>query len=139
MQRNGLWLSTAALTMALTAFQVDAESNKALPSGASFGSVMIISGGSDLDEAAEFRQASPRYPLSVVFTVRGGDYTVPDSFKLLHDGNVVATMPSAGPWVLIDLPPGSYKLQAESGGRTVERNVRVGKGNGQTVYWTLPT
>ena len=137
MHRNALWLSTAALTAALSAFQVGAEPG-ALPAATSYGAVMMISGGADSDEAALFKQAAARYPLRVVFSVRGGEYAVPDQFTLLRKGTVMAQMPPAGPWLLIDVPPGRYVLQARIDDRVVERAVNVSR-TGSTVQWVLPS
>lgn len=136
MHRNSLWLSIVALSAALTAFQVDAEPGAALPAAGNFGSVTLISGGVDSDESNAFKQAAPRYPLRVVFSVPGGSYAVPDEFTLLHNGSVVAQVPSAGPWLLIDAPPGQYTMRARIEGRTVERAVTVGR-SGSTVHWVV--
>jgi hypothetical protein len=138
MHRTALWLSTAALTLTLAAFGVGAEPDATISPPSSFASVMVISGGVDADEAAAFKQAAPRYPLRVVFSVRGGEYAVPDQFTLLHKGSVVAQMPSAGPWLLIDAPPGVYTMQARIDDRVVERAVTVGRG-GSTVQWVVPS
>jgi hypothetical protein len=136
MQRNSLWLSTVALAAALAAFQAGAEPGAALPAAGRFGSVTVISGGVDLDQAAAFKQAAPQYPLRVVFSVRGGNYAVADEFTLLHKGSVVAQVPDAGPWLLIDAPAGTYTMQARIEGRTVERAVTVGR-SGNTVHWVV--
>jgi hypothetical protein len=133
------WMSTVALATALGAFQVYAEPGDALPmpTESSSGSVTVISGGVDLDEAERMKQAAGRYPLRVVFSVPGGNYAVPDEFALMQGGNTMVKILSAGPWLLIDLPPGAYTLQARVDGRVLERTVNVTR-RGSTVYWEVP-
>ena len=135
--RSTQWISTAALACALGAFQVYAQSSDTLPMATESGAVSVISGGVDLDEAARMRQASGRYPLRVVFSVPGGDYAVPDEFKLLQGGSEMMSIPAAGPWLLIDLPPGKYTMQARVQGRVFDRTVTVGR-SGSTVHWQVP-
>jgi hypothetical protein len=130
-------MSTVALATALGAFQVYAEPGDALPMPTEFGSVTVISGGVDLDEAERMKQAAGRYPLRVVFSVPGGNYAVPDEFALMQGGNTMVKILSAGPWLLIDLPPGAYTLQARVDGRILERTVNVTR-RGSTLYWEVP-
>jgi hypothetical protein len=133
------WLAAAALsTLVGGALAQEYSGTDRLPEAQSFGEVSVISGGVDLGQAEMMRKAQSRYPLRIVYSVRGsGSYTVPDELVLMQGDEVVAQVPSAGPWVLIDLPPGSYKLRSTFEGRSTERTVRVGR-EGQTVHWVAP-
>jgi hypothetical protein len=136
--RTTLWLSTVALAAGLSATQIRAQADgSALPMAVESGPVTVISGGVDLDEAERLKQASGRYPLRVVFSVPGGNYAVPEQFSLLQGGTTMVTIPSAGPWLLIDLPPGTYTMQARVDARVIERSVNVTR-KGNTVYWQVP-
>jgi threonine dehydrogenase-like Zn-dependent dehydrogenase len=137
MHRTAHWISTVALATGLGAFQVYAQSSDALPMATESGAVSVISGGVDLDEADRMKQAAGRYPLRIVFSVAGGNYAVPDEFTLMQRGNAMVTIPSAGPWLLIDLPPGAYTMQARVEGRVFDRAVTVSR-RGSTVHWVLP-
>ena len=137
MHRTAHWMSTVALAAGLGAFQVYAEPGDTLPMPTEFGPVTVISGGVDLDEAQRMKQAAGRYPLRIVFSVPGGNYAVPEEFTLMQRGNAMVKIPSAGPWLLIDLPPGAYTLQARVDDRVLERPVTVGP-RGSTVYWVVP-
>jgi hypothetical protein len=138
MPRNAHWVSTAALTTALAAFQVYAEpGDPALPMTTESGPVTVISGGVDLDEAERMKQAAGQYPLRVVFSVPGGNYTVPQEFTLMQGEQTMVKIASAGPWLLIDLPPGAYTLQARVEDRVFERAVTVNR-RGNTVHWVVP-
>lgn len=98
------------------------------------GSATVVNGGVGLDEAAEIRRLAPHYPLRVVFSLRNGDYEVADRLEVLRGGERVAVVPDAGPWLLVDLPPGRYTLRGEFGGRTEQRDVTIGHG-GRTLHW----
>jgi hypothetical protein len=138
MNRTTHWLSTAVLATGLGAFQVYAEPGDAmLPMATEAGPVTIISGGVDLDEAERMKQAAGRYPLRVVFSVPGGNYAVPEQFTLMQGSQEMVKIASAGPWLLIDLPPGAYKLQARVEDRVFERAVTVNR-RGNTVHWVVP-
>ena len=139
MHRTAHWLSTVALATSLGAFQVYAESGDALlPIATEAGPVTVISGGVDLDEAERMKQAANRYPLRVVFSVPGGNYAVPQEFTLMQGTQVMVKIPAAGPWLLIDLPPGAYTLQARVDDRVFVRPVTVSSGRGNTVHWVVP-
>jgi hypothetical protein len=138
MHRTALWMSTVALAAGLGAFQVYAEpGDNTLPMPTESGAVTVISGGVDLDEAERMKQAAGRYPLRVVFSVPGGHYAVPEEFTVMQHGNAMVKIASAGPWLLIDLPPGAYTLQARVDDRLLERAVTVSR-KGSTVYWVVP-
>jgi hypothetical protein len=62
---------------------------------------------------------------------------VPDEFRLMQGGNAMVTIQSAGPWLLIDLPPGAYTMQARVEGRVFDRAVTVSR-RGSTVHWVVP-
>jgi hypothetical protein len=133
------WLAAAGFsTLVGAACAQDLAATDRLPEPQRFGEVSVISGGVDLAEAERMRKAQARYPLRIVYSVRGhGDYAVPDELVLMRGDETIAQLASAGPWVLIDLPPGTYRLRSTFAGRVAERTVRVGRG-GQTVHWVAP-
>jgi hypothetical protein len=133
------WVAVAALSSLVGgALAQDYTDPERLPEAQTFGNVSVINGGVDLGQAELMRQAQSRYPLRIVYSVRGnGDYAVPDELTLMQGDETIAQLPAAGPWVLIDLPPGNYKLRSTFEGRVTERTVRVGR-EGQTVHWVAP-
>ena len=55
----------------------------------------------------------------MVFARPGGEYLADVRVRITRpDGTLVYEHPSAGPWLLIDLPPGRYRVQAEQGGQS---------------------
>jgi hypothetical protein len=135
---NPLKQCTLALLLAGGLATAQTAPEQSLPAAQTFGQVSVISGGVDLDQAELFKQHSARFPLRVVFSVKSGDYAVPAEFTILRQGQAVATLSSAGPWLLIDLPAGTYTLQARFDDQSVQqRTVTVGRA-GQTVHWVAP-
>lgn len=131
-------LAALALSSVLAALPAHAVVEGGLPPAQRIGALTVLNGGVDLDEAERLKQAAAQYPLRVVFSVRSGDYAVADTFTVLRDGAVVAELPDAGPWLLIDLPPGRYTLQARFEGLQTERALTVHKGMSRTLHWTAP-
>jgi hypothetical protein len=111
-----------------------------VPAPRSYGSVEAINGGVDADQAAAIKRLAPQYKLRIELSGRGGEYQVADRLKLLRGGqggDVIAEIPQAGPWLLLDVPPGRYTLQGQFAERTLQRDVTVAAG-GTTVHWVLP-
>jgi len=109
----------------------------AAPAPQAYGRVQAINGGVDSDQATAIKQMAPQYKLRVELSGRRGEYEVADNLKLTQRGETVAEIPDAGPWVLLDVPPGHYTLQGQFGEQRVQRDVRVA-GSGTTVHWVLP-
>lgn len=80
------------------------------------------------------------FAAKLVFTVQGGGF-LPDVLTRFEDrqGNEVFTMRCDGPWLLVDLPPDSYKVVAtaeDPQGRVHQRtaNLSVGaRGQSETI------
>ena len=109
------------------------------PAPQSYGSVQVINGGVDLDQADAIKRIQTRYPLRVEISGRGGDYYVADRVKVLQGHDVVAEIPNAGPWLLMDVPPGRYTLVGTFGSTEIRRDVVVPTHNGTTVAWIVPS
>jgi hypothetical protein len=134
MHRTAALLAVIALSADVGSAMAQAPSDSPAPSQSR---VLVRSGGVGTEEAALFKQDAAIYPLRVVFSAPGGEYAVPDRFTILQDGRVVSQTRSTGPWHLIDVPPGSYVLQAAFADRVVERTVTVGA-TGSTLQWVVP-
>lgn len=79
-----------------------------------------------------------QYPMRIVMSAPNGDYEVADRLTILRNGNVVAELSDAGPYVLADLAPGRYTVQASFAGVSQTRQVAVG-GGGTTLHLVVPT
>ena len=93
------------------------------------GSVQYVSGGIGIDESEAMKAAAKDYPLALTFAaLRGGqaDY-VASIGVVIHDaqGKEVLKATAEGPYMLIKLPAGAYKVQASYEGKAQERAVTV--------------
>jgi hypothetical protein len=99
--------------------------------------ISVVNGGADSDEAIAIKRIAPQYKLRVEISGRGGAYQVADDLKLMQRGEVIAEIPDAGPWLLFDVPAGSYTLVGQFAEQRIQRDVTVAA-SGATVHWVLP-
>ena len=138
--RNHLW-AALGLCAAVGTAPAWAQSESAIatpPAPQSHSGIEVINGGVDLDVADAIKRIQSRYSLAVEISGRGGDYYVADTLKVMQGGTIVTEIPQAGPWVLMDLPPGRYTLLGDFGGTEVRRDVVV-KGKGTKLSWVVPS
>lgn len=103
-----------------------------------YNAISVVNGGANADEADAIKRMARQYPLRIVISGRGGSYYVAQSMKVFNGGRLVAEIPDAGPWVLMDLAPGRYTLEGQFEGLTQRRDVTV-TGSGTTLSWVLPS
>jgi hypothetical protein len=108
------------------------------PAPQNYSGVEVINGGADLDQADAIERIQSRYPLRVEISGKGGAYYVADRVRVLQRGEVVAEIPDAGPWLLINVPPGRYTLEGDFGGTELRRDVLVPTNNSVKVSWIVP-
>lgn len=112
----------------------------AAPGGAGTASVKYLSGGAGLEERERLMAQWPQYPLMFVFSASdtAGAYTVPQSVRITNaQGAPVLEAAPAGPVLMVNLPPGEYRVQARgSSGAAQEKQVRLG-GQPQRVDWRM--
>ncbi|CAB3690083.1 MULTISPECIES: carboxypeptidase regulatory-like domain-containing protein [Achromobacter] len=111
----------------------------ALPPVQHQGAVQYMSGGIGIDESEAMKAAAKDYPLSLTFAAqRDGkaDY-VASVGVVIRDaqGKEVLKATAEGPYMLVKLPAGNYKVSATYEGRAQEREVNVqGPGTGRAVF-----
>ncbi len=104
------------------------------------GNIRFISAGVGLEE----RQATyPPFPLKLVFAEESGAYVTGVSVTILDsDGKMVLEVPKdqvTGPWLFIDLPPGTYTVTGARDNQTqVQRGVQVPKTGTRAVHLHWP-
>ena len=81
--------------------------------------MQYVSGGIGLDESEALKAAAKDYPLALTFAAQVGgkaDY-VADVTVAIHDGQgkPVLRATSEGPYMLVKLPAGDYKVSATYG------------------------
>jgi hypothetical protein len=89
--------------------------------------VKYLNGGAGDEERSQLMSQWKEFPLLIVFSAAGGDYAVADSVRVTNaQGAVVLDVAQAGPMLMLNLPPGEYRVQARVGGAQQERSVHMG-------------
>lgn len=136
--RSLTFLGAAALS---TAFSVQmAFADVALPATHHSGDITYLSGGIGSDQSSALKSLMHRYPLTLEFVGRHGDYLadVPVRIADMH-GNTVLDAQSDGPFMLLRLPDGRYEVTASYDGSTVRRNVNIDSGTHAHDLFVWPT
>ncbi|MBS1191702.1 MAG: hypothetical protein H6R10_3494 [Rhodocyclaceae bacterium] len=97
-----------------------------------------LSGGVGKEEAQDVRAAAQDYSLAMTFTDTGGKFVSDVKVDVKKsNGEEVLSALSDGPMVLVNLPPGSYTVQATLGDQTQTRKVHIAKGQHRqvTMHW----
>ncbi len=133
---------TMAAVMALGTLAVAgvlSTAQAALPAVKHQGSVQYVSGGIGLDESEALKAAATDYPLALTFAAQRdgkGDYVANVAVNI-HDahGKEVLKAEAEGPYMLVKLPAGSYKVSATYNGKAQEREVTVqNSGTARAVF-----
>lgn len=96
--------------------------------------VRYVTGGFGLDESSALQKAMADYPVSFVFSRASGEYVAYVPVEIRGSGNAPSvTIKAEGPYLLLDLPRGSYTARATYDGRTLTRQFTVGGGRGHRV------
>jgi hypothetical protein len=96
------------------------------------GDIAYLSGGIGSDQSTAFKDAMPRYPLSLEFARHsasdGNEYlaNVAVTITDMHGTALLATQ-SRGPMMLVTIPQGRYIVTASHDGNTQRRTVEIGK------------
>ena len=129
-------LGAAASIGTLGAYAAD-ENTVPAPSPQRYDNVEVVNGGASDEEVDAIKRIAPQYRLRIELSGRNGEWDVADRVTVLQNDRVVAEVPNAGPYLLMDLPPGRYTLVGQFADREVRRTVQV-TGSGTTVHWVLP-
>jgi hypothetical protein len=90
--------------------------------------IKAVCTGVSVDERNDPRWAG--YPLRVEVVNTSGEYLTDEQVTLTKNGEALATVNCAGPWVLFKIAPGAYSVSAELAGMSQESRVNV-SGTGQ--------
>lgn len=116
----------------------DVDVNR-LPEVKTQNGINYLSGGVGLDEAQAVESAAADYSLMLTFAIqKSGDYLAYVNVKIADkSGETVLDTVADGPMLLVQLPPGQYKISAVSNDRQVIKTVHI-SGNRttrETLYW----
>ncbi|MGE8548390.1 carboxypeptidase-like regulatory domain-containing protein [Alcaligenes sp. WGS1538] len=130
-------LSLAGLGLALAVLAAPSAHAQELPPSQHYGSTEYISGGIGSDEAELFRLARKTFPLSVNFSANLGERAgyVSDVQLVIRNSNDQTVLNSLidGPYCLIRLAPGAYKVFATYQGVTQERSAEIVDGQPREI------
>jgi hypothetical protein len=115
----------------------------ALPPERQAGGISYVTGGVADDAAAAFKQARADYPLAIELVQKSGgknEYTAGAQVQVTDmAGNVVFGAPAEGPFMLVRIPPGQYRVRGTLNGRSVEAPpVTVGAQGGVQATVVFP-
>lgn len=143
--RGSLWrlVGGAALIAASVYWGL---ANAQLPAAQSADGVEYVTGGFGSDESTAFKAAESSYPLALTFAATdegGGSRPYIAEVALVvkdQSGAVVMDVPSAGPYFLARLQPGSYTIEATYQGMTQTRTLEVKEGGStrDVLTWKRP-
>lgn len=127
LQRTGA--TFAAVLGAVVSLGASAEPSQ-LPPERTAGVASFVSGGVDIDEAHRFEGAFKRYPLAIQLLEREGgrDVFTASAEVTIRDahGQPVLDQVAEGPFMLVRLPAGDYRVDANLNGHALkEQRVHV--------------
>lgn len=114
----------------------------ALPTVRIQGGVPYLSGGIGAEESQALKAASARYSLVLTLTATedGHDVFIADVPVTVQDwsGVTVLDVIAGGPYLLVDLPPGRYRIRAtyKDQPKSADANVAAGKTTRLSLAWT---
>ena len=85
-----------------------------------------IAGGIGLEESEPMKAMAREFPLSITVTAKSGAYLA-DSHIRIQDakGQMVLDTQLDSPYLLVDLVPGKYSVEATRQGKTQQRSVDI--------------
>jgi hypothetical protein len=103
------------------------------------GGLSYVTGGIGQDEAAAFKQLAKTYPLAVEFIRHAqpkDEYEADVAVTITRgDGKTVLDIKSEGPFLLVNLPAGAYRVKAQRSGQPKEQTVNIKQGAHQRVVF----
>jgi hypothetical protein len=144
MQGGGSLLLAALLAMAGIASSHAADNPRVRPDTtevvpAPQSNVKYLNGGIGDHDSDRIKKAAGKYNLRVQLSegprsafVSGAQVNIETA-----KGKRVLSLPNAGPLVYVKLPPGEYRINATSGGQTLQRTIQVASNAGREVnlHW----
>jgi hypothetical protein len=100
------------------------------------GDIAFLSGGVGQSEREILKEMGKDYPLKLIFSKKSGEYLSDVGVKILgqKDQSIFTTV-SNGPWLFINLPPGTYCLEANFKGEQKRiSQVKIEKGSQKVLF-----
>ena len=100
--------------------------------------IPYVSGGVGEEERDLLQPLGREYNVKLIFAAKEGNYFAEIAIAIVDSrGRKVLDAVSEGPWFYTQLPPGTYSVMAQVGGRTQQRTVQVNqqKQTQLSFYW----
>lgn len=128
-RKQSYWLVVAASVLSIAAISVS-YAQAGLPATQSANGTEYVTGGFGENGADAFKQAESSFPLTLVFAEDAGGgsrpYVAEVSVVVKKDnGELALEVPSAGPYLLVKLKPGNYRVEATYMGQTKTQDVKI--------------
>lgn len=108
----------AALAAALSGVSASAATNVPLNAPTSINGVETVCTGIGEDAQRDARWAS--YPLKIVFAGKGGQFVTDADVTISRNGKDLVSVHCGGPWLLLKLPAGRYRITGVLEGQSAE-------------------
>lgn len=122
--------------------QENLQKDPSLPTIKTHGQTEFISGGVGKDESEAMLRAGKEWPLALELAQNAqprAEYISDVQVKITDTkGNVVLDADSAGPYLLVKLPPGNYVLDAVYNSVTLHRKLNLEAGSGKKISLIWP-
>jgi hypothetical protein len=136
------FLLIGAILSNLAYAQENPLGNPSLPPTKMYSQTEFISGGIGKDESDAILQAGKAWPLTLELAQAAQPRAayISDVQVRIADakGNIVLDTDSAGPYLLVKLPPGKYALDATYNAVTLHRKLDIGSGSGKKISLIWP-
>lgn len=116
--RRTIAVLAIAFSVALPSWALDAQTQ---------GGLRFLSGGVGDGEIAEIKALAPSYSLKVQTADLAGQFIAGVHLTIRRDRSTILDTTMDGPYLLADLPAGTYRLRASFEGRVIERTVVIGQ------------
>jgi hypothetical protein len=101
--------------------------------------IAFVSGGVGDGSLDEIQSVKHQYNLHLLFAIQGSGQYLADVNVTIKDaqGNIVIAAVSDGPFFLVKLPPGKYRISAEVDGNSLTKTfgLTAGRSLGLSFYW----
>jgi len=89
--------------------------------------VPVVSGGVGAEDEARLEEVQHNFDLKITFANASGEYLSDVNYSIARkNGDVMARGSTDGPILLTQLPPGSYKVNAQFNGQDKSQDVIIG-------------
>jgi len=135
--KSSLAASAIALAIAVPAsgqtMPVAYQGSSVLNTGSQNTGIQYSTGGFGLEDRAEMQRDARAYNVLFMFAAPTGQFLVADSVAVKKGGAEVLNVSDAGPLLYMNLPNGTYTVQANYNGVVQSRTINVGRGTPEVL------